>query len=288
MNVPQIGHCGLTKDDACDCANGASGSWPLASIKAQKIEDCVAHCLARCPRCNFVSFSAHKTHRECSWYTECPRVQWAFQGTSYLTLQVRNTSHKLLPPPPPPAQAMPEGAAPGYCALMGPTFGHCDRSDQGSWRNVKSAAGCIQRCASCARCRYVSSVTEEPYPRGRISGGPHAPYWWSCRWFSRCDLADLRRSPPGGAGYVSVQAQSGPAHGSTSVVPPSRGHTTTESNSGVHLAIVTVAARPPRKGLRGGYEVGCALVQWCQNARRLQSILPKSWMVDRLVLGATV
>ena len=97
---PQRGHCGLTTD-AGDCVNGASGSWPLASINVQRIDGCAAHCLRHCPRCNFVSFSAHKRHEECSWYTSCPQRQGGYgRGStrSYQTIQVRrNTSDEPRP-----------------------------------------------------------------------------------------------------------------------------------------------------------------------------------------------
>ena len=355
-----IGHCGVTTD-AGDCLRGTSGSWPLASIHTRDLNGCMAHCLAHCPRCRFISFSEHRMHRECSWYFACPRLQWAFDGTSYRTVQVRKTPDLLPPPPPLPAFAAPVGAFSGYCALMGSALGDCDRSDQGSWRDVRSPADCVQRCASCERCQYVSTVLSQPYHGGRVDArtAHRAPYWWGCRWFSRCDISDLRRSPPNGEAYVSVRpdrsislvpVRNNASDGCTHLEdlaarqPPQRcllydgdrancersrkNHlrcimkrgkcrdaryfgeskragmrcrqplptpSLLANNSGassrvVRLAIVTLASHPQKfaaSKVRGGYEVACALAQWCQNARRLQSVLPSQWEVDRLVLGAS-
>ena len=54
------------------------------------------------------------------------------------------------PPPPPPsirgrsdAHLANETSAPGYCALMGPEHGSCERDDQGSWADVRD--GVAQR-----------------------------------------------------------------------------------------------------------------------------------------------
>ena len=77
----------------------------------------------------------------------------------------------------------------GYCAATR-VGGNCQRGSSGAWplretTDVKAASQeCLQRCAQCAKCKYVSVGTE----------------LGDCSWFARCDLARLNR---GVGGFVT-------------------------------------------------------------------------------------
>ena len=288
-----VGYCAITEGKG-DCAHGTSGSWPLSSLGGKHdLAACVSFCKERCARCNFISFSDAPGHEECSWYAQCgSHLLQAHGGNTYRTRQVRSVASTPPPPPsPPPAQEIPKSASPGYCALMGPDLGSCDWDEQGSWHGVRSAHECVARCAQCSRCRFVSMtlepVAEEdgPHWRGRRSGDHHAPHWWRCRWYTSCDLTDLRQTPAGAPGYVTVAA-AGNASGPVALPMARIGASTLRrGKAALRLAIATIARRSTAT-LRGGYDVQCAMLQWCQNARRLQASLPPGrWNVTRLLIG---
>ena len=68
------GHCGETvvanNEQPCR-STGRHGAWDAAQIAVSSLEACAMYCLAHCPRCRFVSFSAN--NKDCSWYHSCPR-----------------------------------------------------------------------------------------------------------------------------------------------------------------------------------------------------------------------
>jgi hypothetical protein len=286
-----VGHCGVT-DVGGDCAKGDQGAWDAARIGATSLDQCAAHCLASCPRCAYVSF--HAGHKDCSWYSSCPKLHYSFGGNAYRSRQVRTLTSHQPPPPPPPAWVVPHSAAPGFCALMGPGLGDCSRDEQGSWPGVRSPAECVHRCRSCERCRFVSftpaNATEGVADR---SGGlrRHPPYWWRCRWFAHCDMHDLRRSPPPTEPwqYATRRVKHEPL--APSVAAPAA------APSPSALAVTTLLEARPRRpeygkqtgralGEYGTY--GGALVQWCQNARRLGRLLPAHWRAATAIFSSDV
>lgn len=109
----------------------------------------------------------------------------------------------------------------------------------------------------------------------------HAPFWAQCRWYRRCDMADLRQTA-GEMSYVTAEVK-------TSVPPPaSPAPAPPGSPRSLRVALATVAARACNgKGTcpRYGYDIKCSMLQWGQSARRLQQALPAGWMVRIVVLG---
>ena len=181
-----VGHCGETvvanNEQPCR-STGRHGAWDATKIAVSSLEACAMYCLAHCPRCRFVSFSANS--KDCSWYHSCPRKHMRYGGEAYLSRQVRDVAlEDAPPPPPPPAWDAPSSAVPGYCALMGPALGDCSGSDQGSWPGVDSPSACLARCRNCERCAAVSftlaAATEAAVPRETTQ---HPPHWWRCRWY---------------------------------------------------------------------------------------------------------
>ena len=273
----------------------------MQAIGVRSLADCVQHCLTHCQRCTFVSFS--KAHGDCSWYRRCPKAVMSFGGKSYQTQQVRLLEEAAPPPPPPPAWAAPQSAALGYCSLMGSALGSCLRSSQGSWPGVSTPAQCVARCRACERCAAVSftlsNVSEATTPlHSSTSGQP--PHWWRCRWYAACDFNDLRRSPPDQEGYVTLRIRGRRA---VRAVKTPWHKSSITSNAGVgralRLAIVALL-ESEGSGLKQGrhaatyattvganqhaYDAG--MVQWCQNAARLRSVLPPHWLISQLVLSS--
>ena len=137
---PVVGHCGPTSPGECG-GSRESGSWHTRRERIRSLEQCAERCRA-CPSCSFVSYS--KLSRDCSWYRRCDVPgQLAYGGGSFRTLQLRAVASS--PPPPPPAWSAPPGARPGYCSLMGPDQGDCERGDQGGWTDVRSPSECEAR-----------------------------------------------------------------------------------------------------------------------------------------------
>jgi hypothetical protein len=77
-------------------------------------------------------------------------------------------------------------ATPGYC---GPTTdrGNCEAGNKGALLNVQrektwhaAIKECLELCASCSRCRYVSL----------------SPRWYDCSWYHECDLNLLKTDVP--------------------------------------------------------------------------------------------
>ena len=66
----------------------------------------------------------------------------------------------------------------GYCSPTPDFAGDCEADQKGSWP-LTSLSACIERCRSCARCRYVSISRKNS----------------ACDWFTYCDPSDLRRAP---------------------------------------------------------------------------------------------
>ena len=85
---------------AGDCERGDSGAWPLNVIGSPSLAGCEAHCLAHCPRCNFVSFSAFDSAHskaECAWHHKCDRLHTGTRGrtrgkSNYRSRRVRETT----------------------------------------------------------------------------------------------------------------------------------------------------------------------------------------------------
>ena len=77
-------------------------------------------------------------------------------------------------------------ARPGYCNITSAASDSCETGAQGSWSLRASplalqswetaAAACLERCAECSNCRYISlSLTEA-----------------DCSWYRSCNLSDLK------------------------------------------------------------------------------------------------
>ena len=96
-----VGHCGVTgaaTPGSCDGARN-DGSWALAQVGVSTLDGCVAYCKRHCgARCRYVSFSAHRAHRDCSWYSRCEQLQMSDHGDTYRTRLVHAS-------PPGPADA---------------------------------------------------------------------------------------------------------------------------------------------------------------------------------------
>ena len=71
LHGDQPGSCGTTEFDEGDCSHGFSGAWDAAKLRLRTLDDCAHHCVARCARCRWVSFSAK--NRDCSWFFECAK-----------------------------------------------------------------------------------------------------------------------------------------------------------------------------------------------------------------------
>lgn len=157
--------------------------------------------------------------------------------------------------------------------------------------------------------RHRRRRAEQPAPT-------HAPHWWRCRWYRICNMDDLRQTADV-EGYVTIPVKPGPvaamilslesaAPTTASSMPSSaaaREAAREAASQASHalavaaathaaerlaqrqahplLGIVTVAARA--RHLKFGYDVRCALAQWCLSALRLEAALP-TWRVRRLVL----
>ena len=202
------GYCAAT-DSPGDCGGStrtslatASGYWKASRHKIHSLRDCKRHCFSDCPACVFVSIS--KRNDDCSWYTTCPTpLQQAYGGQRYATAQVRNRSlgskRSVLKvtaedeadsaavaarfPARPPIR--------GVCTDTTFNSGRCDVGEQGMWpldpqewralseRKAQWAAAtqqCMQRCAACERCRFVSLSLRHK----------------ECSWFSECGRAVRR------------------------------------------------------------------------------------------------
>ena len=325
-----------------NCTADDKGLFDVVAHQIHNLAACIHHCKTQCSRCNFVSWARlNEDTNECSWYHRCPRLHWLYGG-QFVTVKVRaeprDAAALALPPPPPPAQLAPSGSKPGYCSLMDPSLGSCDADDQGSWAETLSAEQCVARCAGCANCNYVSvslaaqhdartPFREETHRTGTTSAvtgdtsarrapmSAHAPYWWRCRWYRACDLADLRQTGDA-EGYVTlaVKGPLGSTAAAASITPPQTPDETTHatedkedkgaeskgaeartpqlrrapSSAGPRalpqLGVVTVAARGGTR-VKWGYDVRCALTQWCLSVMRLEAALP-AWRVRRLVIVA--
>ena len=302
------GHCGVTEVGG-DCARDSRGSWDAKRHGITDIALCARHCKSRCARCNFVSW--HAARGDCSWYASCPRRSYAFGGSEYETVQVRPAPSA--PPPPPPAHAAPLASAPGYCSLMSASLGFCEVSDQGSWAGVRSPAECVERCASCRRCRFVSftlaNATESSVHDQSGERHGHPPSWWRCRWFRHCDLADLRSTPAGAQPwqhYVTVSAAASndltgvrrrrrPSFTSAPPPPPPPSPPITlaiatllEATAGARRPGVAALDESVTSAESARIPIEGAMVQWCQNVGRLARALPSHFQVEALLMSAMV
>jgi hypothetical protein len=330
------GYCATTDANAPgDCTADDKGLIDVVAHQIHNLAACIHHCKTQCSRCNFVSWARlNEDTNECSWYHRCPRLHWLYGG-QFVTVKVRaeprDAAALALPPPPPPAQLAPSGSNPGYCSLMDPSLGSCDADDQGSWAETLSAEQCVARCAGCANCNYVSvslaaqndasnpfreetprtsttSAVPGATPARRVPTSTHAPYWWRCRWYRACDLADLRQTGDAG-GYVTlaVKGSLGSLAAAVAITPPQTTHAAEDKGTEgkgteartpqlsrapasagpralPQLGVVTVAARGGAR-VKFGYDVRCALTQWCLSVMRLEAALP-AWRVRRLVIVA--
>ena len=297
---PWSGHCGQTdymqKDrmqHACTIGGQKKAAWAADAISVRSVSACAEHCRQHCPRCVFVSFSAKSN--DCSWYRSCSRLQHSFGGSDFQTLQVRDLPPEVaasLAPPPPPAHEVPRRAAPGYCALMGPELGSCTHSSQGSWAGVASPGECVARCEACERCDFVSfttaNATEAATPRA--DSAAHPPHWWRCRWFSSCDLNDLRASPPAHEPWqymtLRVDSRLRPSQGTLPLARAAPGlRKAAKVTNGLRVALVALLELSPEGNQqRNVYLTG--FVQWCQNAARLEAALPPHWKLSQLLLSS--
>jgi hypothetical protein len=189
------GHCGVTAGGVVsDCDHGDSGAWDTREHRIHSLQACVTRCRS-CARCHFVSFSA--ASRDCSWYHACDEPgQLEYGGSRFRTVQVREVSdeereRRLRRLWTDQVYSQWRAAARrGYCQrTLGP--GDCAGGQQGTL-DVSALKGsgdtmanmvlsCLQRCAACARCRYVSVSVR----------------FGDCSWFSTCELQRLRTDVPG-------------------------------------------------------------------------------------------
>ena len=197
----------------------------------------------------------------------------------------RQSRHQHAPPPPPPsirgrsdAQLANESRR-WATAADGPRARKLRARRPGSWA-VSRRRRVAQRCATCERCRYVSFLAAGRLDNhSRSTAHPRsgrAPFYWQCRWYSRCDLADLRRAPSP-LEYRTVRV-------SAARVPTSSARDGSAGGAPLRLAIATLFE------LKGGVNPDweCCFVQWCENAARLAALLPASWTSDQLVLSSDV
>ena len=112
------------------------------------------------------------------------------------------------------ADAWLASALPGFCGLTEEgSEGTCHLGDRGSFggnrlklllrsgNHTQAALACMQRCARCKRCRFVSlKLGRQP----------------DCSWYSSCDLERLERRP---AGFLSGAAPWQTAELATSTAP---------------------------------------------------------------------
>lgn len=82
----------------------------------------------------------------------------------------------------------------GYCAITDDTNpGDCNKGDKGSWRMAQGSTelvACMEQCARCARCRFVS----------------HSLAHGDCSWFAQCDVRRLGLHH-GGETYTTVRVR---------------------------------------------------------------------------------
>lgn len=281
MNATALGagHCGVTESvqgNSCD-TDARSGSFgaSIHGMNLRTLSDCAAACLRWCSRCNYVSFSPAKTGRgsrpaDCSWYVECPSpLERSFMSHGFVSLKVRATPP---PPPPPPAHLPLADSVNGYCEIMGGTDGDCEADDQGGF-DARDPGDCLRRCRDCTRCSFISYQLRRPYDNHtRGHSTRHPPHWWSCRWYAYCDLGFLRRSPPRlGAGYATRQVRE---------PPPQRGGA---GHGAPKIGIVTLVEV---QHSTQDWGLICSLVQWCENAKRVQDVLSPEYDVGLRILTA--
>ena len=286
-----VGHCGVTPNTAGDCERDDLGSWD--GPQTPSLERCAQRCSA-CTRCAFVSFrkGSRPSENSCSWYARCDEPgQHLFKGKEFRTQQVRPLPLlQVAPPPPPPFWGVSFGTSHsrGYCQLMGTDLGDCERGSQGGWDGVSSPSECEARCRKCPRCAYVSVTLAEfsRYPdEGRDRSRRHPPHFWTCRWFARCDMGDLRASLPHAPSHQYVTKYVKPAARARAVEAPAH------RQRSVRLAIATTfytrnLVQEWHKNTFNPVSFVCMLGQWCENARRLRRVLPSDWVVRRIVLVA--
>ena len=312
LHVGYTGHCGVTSDGG-DCERGELGAW-AATHDLSTITGCARHCLLNCKRCTYISFEPGRA--DCSWYANCPRLQWRHGGLQYRTLQVRPgpvpgtpraidiRASSALPHVTVRNTSIRTHSFPGYCALMGPELGDCEQSEQGSWAGVSGPRECQARCRQCRNCNFISFTHKHELVAQRSPH--HAPSWWGCRWYARCDLTDLRQRGSSDTPYFTRRVRkpyrgkhrgtatlsrtdnsSASATTATTAGLATNASTSTSTTSmGLRLALVTLLAHDPDWKRYGGVDARCAMAQWCENARRLIGVLPHNWRIDLRALGA--
>ena len=311
-----VGHCGVTSD-AGDCAHGSKGSWAAGQVNVHNLHACAEYARAHCPRARFVSFES--SHADCSWYNECLRLQWQHGGLLYRSMQIRpSLPPAAASPPPPQLLGAPGNASVGYCSLMDSGLGDCELTDQGAWPGVTDWRKCQARCRRCQNCHFVSFTLSREPALPSAEQQHHAPYWWPCRWYARCDLEDLRQRPASSEPYLTTRvlpvrrltrprraakatgvaaaaepagssaegSVANPADAASSAASAAAASTGASRARPIHLGLVTLGAHDPNYLVYGGVDMRCAMAQWCQNARRLTRALPSSWRVDQLALGS--
>ena len=136
----------------------------------------------------------------------------------------------------------------GFCYRAHASYdGSCAEADSGLWPTPpgEGVEGCVKRCLGCARCRYIS-----------IARG-------ACAWYSRCNVDDLRTwwgVSHIGANWTTLEVRN---RNRQLDAPPAEAPATPEGRQ-LRLAIAALTFGPSEH---------CALVAWCQGARRLQRVL---------------
>ena len=256
----RTGFCAETVDgDNGDCETGDRGSWMAAASSVRTIDECASMC-AGCRRCNYVSFSL--ALNDCSWHHTC-RLDGlrtdvsGFESTAVPAAVKRNgTARGWSRVPRPPLQT---SSVPGLCGITW-RAGDCDAGSSGTASNrIGSLAECEAFCRDrCGRCAFVSF--------SRMAR--------DCSWFSRCDLDNLRRPPPMFPDYLTSQLK--PA----SLTPPPLPLASLAAVGGgapLRVALMTAAVGSPMR---------CALVQWCQGAKRLGATFERlGWTYEVVIIN---
>ena len=180
------GHCGITTTVGdCDISRNGGLGLSDAAVKGGW-ETAVSECLGKCTRCSGCQFvTVSLVFKDCSWYRKCDldavAPEEAFRSGAVEGLRSRMSS----------ARSTQRVLGDGHCgATQLAERGDCARGDRGSFQLAPTAwersvlpshdlpvaiAECLQACATCARCKYVSVSTRHR----------------DCSWHASCDTPEL-------------------------------------------------------------------------------------------------
>ena len=175
------GHCGITTT-AGDCDISSKGVFGLSdgAVKGgwqAAVSECVGKC-ERCSGCQFVTVSL--AYKDCSWYRKCD-LDAVAPEEPFRSGAVEGRSRKSS------AEGHGRVLGDGHCGTTQlDKRGDCARGERGNFLLAPTAwassvlpshdlpvaiAECLQACASCARCKYISVSTRHR----------------DCSWYASCD-----------------------------------------------------------------------------------------------------